>query len=325
MPNFLKTAGDYANIQFNRVTKAGDDFISSISGGKNVPSTTNDSDLIFPLEMRQSGLANKPVILFSAFVKGEGKPVKIYLPTPAGIQFADQGTYSTIDLGAIGSTAANAIASVAQGEGFSNAAKNVLSSINKENSIAIAGRTLGVGEQTSFLTKSVVNPNTNTTFTSNNLRSFAFNFKMIASSAAESEIIRQIHTRFRYYTYADTKNNEDNILLEYPPVWTIKFFDMSTGQENKYIPRIFSCYLTQCQSTFNSGGNMFYSDNAPLEVDVNLTFQETRTLTRKDIQDMENDQLENRGIDENGNPTIQGAPALQELNSAPETTGSSDV
>jgi hypothetical protein len=272
----------------------------------NTPSEQNTSDLVFPLEMRGSGLANKPVILFTAFDKKENKPIKIFLPTPIGVSFGDKGEYSTMDLGVIG--------------GMALGGGPKLSSINTENIRALAGSKLGVGEQTSFLTKQVKNPNTNTTFTANTLRTFAFNFKLIASSEEESEIIRQIHTRFRYYAYADMLENEDNILLNYPPVWTIKFMDMGTGEENKFIPRIFSTYLASCDSTFNAGGNMYYNNNAPLEIDMSLMFQETRTLTRKDIREMENDQLGNRGINENGNPTVSGAASTNQLN-----TGVSEI
>ena len=54
---------------------------------------------------------------------------------------------------------------------------------------------------------------------------------------------------------------------------------------------------------------MYFQDNAPLEVQIALTFTETRALNRADIEQMERDQLGDRGIDENGQPSATSAPA----------------
>ena len=78
----------------------------------------------------------------------------------------------------------------------------------------------------------------------------------------------------------------------------------TTLTEMKHIPRIFSCYLTGVNTTINDQGNMYHPDNAPLSVTISITYQATRALNRKDLLDMENDQLQNRGIDENGIPTV---------------------
>ena len=52
---------------------------------------------------------------------------------------------------------------------------------------------------------------------------------------------------------------------------------------------------------------MFHRDGAPFEVDISVSYQETRTLTRTDIDDLEEGSLgSNRGIDENGIPKISG-------------------
>lgn len=309
--------------------------IKSLSANKNTSSTSSSGDLIFPLEMRSASLQNKPVILFECFNSVDIPNERIYLPTPAGISFSDSANYSSIDLGGIGGVIYNAtkrgLGTAAAGgtalETAGAAGSAVLDAVTAKNVAAIASKTLGIDKMAGFVTKSVINPNTNTTFESNPIRTFSFSFKLIASSDKESELIRLIHTKFRQYTYAQNAESEDTLLLSYPPIWTIKFFDMSTGEENPYIPRIYSCYLTQVQSTFNSGGNMYYSNNAPLEVDISLTFQESRSLTRKDLIDMENDQLANRGIDPDTNqPTVLEPPSSSGTKTpAPQTTGGLNV
>ena len=148
------------------------------------------------------------------------------------------------------------------------------------------------------------NPNTNTTFNNNAIRQFGFNFKMVARSQEESDIIRKIQSKFRYYLYASRGAESNTVTLEYPPVWTIRFMNMDSGTENPFIPRIYTSFCTSVNTNFNSTGNIYFTDNAPLEVDLEIQFQETRALNRHDIDFMQNDQLGNRGLDENGMPRL---------------------
>ena len=132
------------------------------------------------------------------------------------------------------------------------------------------------------------------------MRSFGFNFKLVASSQKESAIIRNIHTAFRRFTYGRDTVSENKLTIAFPPKWDIKFvdFESPTG-ENQYIPKIHECYLTQVESAFNSDANVFYSDSAPLQVDITLQFQETRILTRGDIEELKEQQLGGSGGDDN--------------------------
>jgi len=139
---------------------------------------------------------------------------------------------------------------------------------------------------------------------------------MIAHSPEEAEAIREIHSKFRAFTYADSRSNAQNLILSFPPTWTIRFLD-GRGKENKFIPKIFSCYLVSIESTFNSTTNMFHSDGAPLEVDISVSYQETRTLTRTDIDDLESETIgADRGIDsETGAPKLGGGATAAQIRS----------
>jgi hypothetical protein len=226
----------------------------------------------------------------------------IILPSPASISFNDSADFNTIDLGVLGGVSANAVQNGIVDTITSQKAGQILKAITAKTPAS---------EMSNLATKSVVNPNTNASFTGNKIRNFGFNFKLIANRSGESEIIKYIHSTFRHYTYASMKAGRSNMTLDFPPVWTIKFVDLNyaTG-ENPYIPRIYSCYLTQVESTFNSDANVYFNNSAPLQVDISLQFQETRVLTRNDIEDMEKDKLGDRGIDDNGNPKLT-SPAPQ--------------
>ena len=283
--------------------------------GFNLPGflTSNNSDgLIYPLELR--GQPNVNIIEFKAFEnRGDGvNQHHIWFPCPANIAINDSATYNTIDLGTIGGAVGQAIQS---GEGVSGIASGIGDQIKNTRNFqagekAAAGlQILPVGEQVKGTAKlagrTLLNPNTNTTFSGNALRSFTFAFKMIAHSPEEAEMIRKIHSKFRAFTYADSRSNAQNLILAFPPTWTIRFLDGNLG-ENKFIPKIFSCYLVSIESSFNSTTNMFHRDGAPLEVDISVSYQETRTLTRTDIDNLESGSL---GADRGVNPET-GAPSI---------------
>ena len=86
--------------------------------------------------------------------------------------------------------------------------------------------------------------------------------------------------------------------------------------ENEYLPGIWSCYLTNVGTTFNSSSNMYFSDNAPTEVDLSLTFQETRVLNRNDMMQIK--KSPDRGIIEGKPSSI--TPAVDNPDNS-ETTG----
>ena len=49
------------------------------------------------------------------------------------------------------------------------------------------------------------------------------------------------------------------------------------------MPKIMETHLVNCTTTYNSTSNAFHDDGQPVEVDVALTFQETKPLVRSDL------------------------------------------
>ena len=146
----------------------------------------------------------------------------------------------------------------------------------------------GLGALADFGSQQVTNPRTNTAFTGNTIRTFGFTFKLVANSAAESAVARDIHSTFRQMVYA---KEVSQLSLSYPPLWTVRFMsgDKGAKKENPFIPKMHMCYLTSISSTFNSTSNTWRKDQAPLEIDVALQFQEMKVLTQDDIVDLEAD------------------------------------
>lgn len=257
---------------------------------------------------------SRPIIQFTAYVR-DGKKVtmhNVFFPCPGNIQINDGASYNTIDLGMAASSLEKAQTEI-QNKGLGGIAAASMAPIKtamslKGSEVAALAREIipdatKVGEAAKLLTRQVTNPNTNTTFERNAVRTFDFNFKMIAKTAQETKAINRIHKLFRKYIYADTLKDGQNIVLNYPPIWTIKFLT-AEGAENPFIPKIYSCYLTSFNTVFNGENNMYFRDNAPFEVDVSMSYQETRSLTRGDIQSLEGNTDTFRGLDTNGIPTL---------------------
>jgi len=303
--------GQIKSLIRNEITGAVNSIVDQLGFGLRGGYNSGAEGLMYPLELRSQ--ADRPCIEFTAYdtSSGDVQLKTIWFPCPAGIEINDQATYNTIDLGALGGALNSAMEAAGGADTLRGAvgatANNLVNQVKSARAgeiTALAAMALpGYGDKLQFKAKTILNPNTNTNFTGNAIRSFNFTFKMIARSEQEAKQIQQIHKTFRKYTYADSNGNQQNLTLRYPPVWRIRFLD-GQKNENKYIPKIYSCYLQNCTSTFNSQGATFHTDGSPLEVDITLSYQETRVLTRFDIETLGDD--ENRGIGSDGLATEQG-------------------
>lgn len=205
---------------------------------------------------------------------------KIHMYIPQSFSLGDTANFGTIDLGVI------------------NATKNLIDNSKEETNeadaedIAIGAAVMGqLGLSGSALDAAMqeqgvaINNQQTMTFEGSAIRTFSFSFVMIAESAQEARVAKTIEHTFRKYMYAK-KQGETEFALKYPPVFRIKFL---TGDEiNKNMPRLFDSYLTGLTASYNTqGGNMFHADGSPSDIQLELSFQEQRQLTRSDLYDIE--------------------------------------
>jgi hypothetical protein len=283
--------------------------------------------LTYPSDLRAESNKNLPLIEFTAHERnpspgqdaaGEKKPGTgfhtIYLPVTSSLVFSDSSNYNTINLSGAGAKIGQAL--LEGGRAPTDILTSMGAAVAEAKEMLAAEYIPGsIGDYIKFSSKTITNPNTNTTFEGNGIRTFSFTFKLVAKSEADSKLIQKIHQTFRYFSYADLNSENSNLFLSYPAPWTIKFKD-SSMVENEYLPGIWSCYLTSVGTTFNSSSNMYFSDNAPTEVDISLTFQETRVLNRNDMMQIK--KSPDRGIIE-GKPSSITPAVDNPANS--ETTG----
>lgn len=220
-----------------------------------------------------------PHVSFSMARKGVPEFNQIHLYIPAGIASNDGMNYGSTELGTAGMIANAAVA------GDSVGGADILSRVTKSAKGGMGGIP-GIGgfaSASELKSGIVVNPYTATTFEGVNVRSFEFAFKLVPTSADESVTANKIENAFRKYMYPKEIGAGS---LEYPPTFRIKF--MAGGKVNKYMPRIIDTYLTSMTANYNATGNSFHANDgktgaAPVEIDLNLTFQEVRPVTRDDL------------------------------------------
>ena len=261
----------------------------------------NSAPIIFPDELRS--MDDRPTIQFTA-IADTGGPVEnhtIVFPMPAGgVMFSDGGGYSEYDLGNLkngllkfSENAGNKLNGLVNGSGRDVSVGGILREAGNSlknvsgGSLATAGAGKipidGAPEFMSFLTRKVENPHKNTTFNGTPVRRYSFAFKLVASSKSETETIRKIHTKFRNFVYPE--RDPGSLTLTYPPVWNIRF--MFKGKDNKYVPKIYDCFLESVVTTLNPSAPSFHYDGSPVEVDFNVNFIETKAMTRSDIVSLE--------------------------------------
>jgi hypothetical protein len=221
--------------------------------------------------------------------------ISLYLPL--GLAFRDNVTYENFDLGAAG-------ASMEAGLGFAESMVKGLGSfvsqltsgdngdLAKLAGVQLASKFGSFGAEAQAASKLAggvtLNPNSRILFKQPNIREFTFAFKMIAKSKKEAREINEIIKLLRTELYPDeiTANVGDaSISLGYrfPNKFNIAFeYD---GDKIPGLAKIKPCYLRDVSTTFNASQMAMHEDGNFMEVDMTLSFQETKALVRKDVSE----------------------------------------
>ena len=140
----------------------------------------------------------------------------------------------------------------------------------------------GVQGAASTALQTGLNPGTRILFDRPALRNFTFNFKLIPRSPAEAQQIQKIIKSFREEMYPEALTIGGIPLgYKFPNTYYISMGIQGTDIK---LPRIQYCYLRDVGITYNGTSGVFMEDGQPNEVDLALTFQEYRPLTKQDVQ-----------------------------------------
>lgn len=246
-------------------------------------------------EEKLEGLTNLPIQGEQELID-TGKSVSLYLPV--GLQYRDTVAYENMDLGGMGATAERALKSgsgvlnqLIEG-GMSTLASGLTGAGGKDlaamGTVKLASTLLPTEISGAFRSAGQVttNPNTRVLFKSVNLREFAFAFKFLATSQKEAEEVKQIIKFFRTELYPEDidlqlgNGNAISVGYRFPNKFRIDVLYDGNDVATKIKP----CFLRDVSVTYNPTNQAMHSDGNFQEIEMSLAFQETKTLSRKDVE-----------------------------------------
>jgi hypothetical protein len=113
-------------------------------------------------------------------------------------------------------------------------------------------------------------------------RQFNFNWDLRPRTPKESNNIRNIIKKLKYYSAPDVRS-EDEMIFTYPEQFAISF------KKDDYLFKTRNCVLSNVTVDYHGEGTPLYYDNgaggnkAPAVINLALSFTETRILQKKDI------------------------------------------
>lgn len=255
--------GELAQVAQSK-TKAAKDAINDVVGG-----VTPGTNLInqFKGSVNQALKGTPP--------KAPTRRVSLYLPV--GLQFRDNVAYENTDLLSGGVAGAIAAASSAA-EGLRGAASQEQASLA---AVRVAQKNQEVGNIARAASRITTNPNSRALFKSVALREFAFTFKFLPCSAKEAEEVKNIIQLFREELYpSDIRDAGISLGYRFPNRFRIEIEYNGKEVTNKILP----CFLRDVSVTYNPSTMAMHDDGNFSEIDMSVSFTESRTLDRKQIE-----------------------------------------
>lgn len=207
---------------------------------------------------------------------------QIYLYAPAGISFSDGLAYDNAEMSAVVS---------ALQSGADSAGSGVMGAVKTGAEVGVATvvsnvRKSGIGQQAQLNLGVVRNPRLEMLFRAPALRQLSLTWKFMPSNASESAVVEGLIKKIRAHAHPDISQGGFN--FTFPDVFKVDFITRGGGKA-KMIP--FShAYCTAIAVNYGSSGPAFFGDGAPAEIDLTLSLQETKVLSRKDILNPEGKQ-----------------------------------
>ena len=129
------------------------------------------------------------------------------------------------------------------------------------------------------------NPFVEVFFNSMNIRTFTYNFNFAPRNESETLEVQQIIQLFRFHMAPDLQEVNARYLT-LPSEFDIHYMykaENGVGYENDYYGRIGTCVLENVTTNHTPNGVKSFSDGAPTQITMALTFRETEALTKEKI------------------------------------------
>jgi len=225
----------------------------------------------------------------------------IYLNMPSSVVFSEGVEWQGADMGILGAAKAGGLSGAVEygivskaGALVGGAAGAVAALLPGVGGIAstIIGTTLGEGllqgaGEATFGIKA--NPYKEQTFQGVGFRPFDFTFVFRARSQADVMMIQKIITSFRRHSKPTFSGGPTSSgVFAYPKEFIIEYLTIDKNnsyQLNKYLPNIKNCICTNVTTNFTGAGWKSFEDGAPVDISLQVTFQETDIVTGEDVKE----------------------------------------
>ena len=130
-------------------------------------------------------------------------------------------------------------------------------------------------------TRRVQNPHIEQRFESVSFREFQFVYEFAAKSRQEVESIENIIKTFRFHMHPELVST--GLFFDYPSLFDISI--RFKNEENRYIHKISTCYLTSFTTNYTSTGVFATNrDGQPTEIQCTMNFREIEPLHKHRIE-----------------------------------------
>ena len=290
----IKELAKNEKIQREEGEKASKSILNNIRTSKakineSIDTVNNVASAAFDSGTRQTKKPKSPV---------ERHKQSIYLHMPQTVSFSEGIEWQGSDLGVVGGMLKGEYAEAAKSGAVSSvgallggAAGGLISAILGGSGLlgATVGGLIGNdgvqgGLESKFNIKA--NPYKEQTFQGVGFRPFEFQFTMRARNQNESFVIRDIVQAFRAYSKPSFAQDGKSGVFRYPHEFRVEFLTVNGGEyvTNQHIPEIKYCICTSVATNFTGGGSWkSFSEGAPTDVQLSLSFQETEIITEEDV------------------------------------------
>jgi len=127
------------------------------------------------------------------------------------------------------------------------------------------------------------------TFTGLDFRKFSFSWKFTPKSPTEAKQVQQIIKKFKFHMLPEIKGGDHGRWFTTPAEFDL--FYMFRGDENTWINKIHTCVLVNMEVNYAPNGYQTFrpiedpnnTGAPPIEIDMKLDFQETKLVTKEDV------------------------------------------
>jgi len=252
---------------------------------------------------------NKSSTDFKPIAIGSNKSLGIILPMPQDIGTELKGNWEAKSFSRVGKTAIAALAGDLSkvGPTFGDVKGNIdailaalkVAGLNKTPG---AGGNVTMNDYTGSTQGIILNPNAETLYGSPDLREIGMTFKLVPRDETESKRLYEIYQTFRSaasptfgadgdYKYNDNNNNKSisgENFIRVPHLCQFTF--MKGDKAHPYIIQYKPCAITRVQVNYTPDGTYAtYDDGAPVALELQLGFQETKLIYSTEISNTFNE------------------------------------